>query len=973
METNANNKLQKYLSPIGVWALAFGCSVGWGSFVMPGSTFLKTSGPLGVIIGMIIGAIFMFIIGANYHYLMNKHSDAGGAFTYVKKTMGIDHAFLNAWFVVLMYIAVIWANITALTLIMRNVLPNSPVMGIGYDIAGYHVDLLEVLICMVVMVLSGLACLFSKKLSQIIQTIFAIGLIGGVIVIFILAMIKNGFNVSSFNPQFREDSSSVYQIFSIIVLAPWAFVGFESVSHSTEEFKFSAKKGFLIMAVSISCAAFCYIALSQVAISVLPEGVSNWKEYIDNLANFGNSDVYSERVQSLPTLFASFSSAGKMGVVILGITMLCGILTGVIGNMVASSRLLYSMSNEGMLPTWFSKVNKRGVPKNAIIFIVIFSSVILFLGRTAIGWIVDVTTISASIVYGFTSFAAYKEAKQDGRNKLYMTTGIIGISFAILLAIYFLVPTILAENGLSNESFLILIIWSIIGTLFFRFLYKHDKERKLGKSIIVWITLFFLIFYISHIWMRKVANTKTEEMELKIEERYENAVVEKGGTLTEEEKNEIEASFKDEFDKYNDSLLVYSVIQMVFILITLCTIFNIYFIMQKREKETNESRLYAEGRTKAKSAFLANMTHDLRTPMNAIVGYTNLAKEEEDETKIKDYLDKIDSSSKQLLALINDILDMSRIESGKMELELVQTNITHAMENIKNMFATQMDIKHIDFNVNVDIKHNWVLCDKNRIDRVCLNLISNAYKFTPEYGKVTVSLKEDSFKDEKVSFTLSVKDTGIGMSKEFAEKVFESFERERNKTVDEIQGTGLGMAITKNIIDLMNGTIEVITEKGKGTEFVVKFTLDHEPFEDEIEKIENEQFDYNGIKVLLVDDNPINCEIAQLVLESEGFLVTIANNGKEAVEIYEKSNLGDFDIILMDIMMPVLNGYEATDAIRKMDGKKSSIPIIALSANAFAEDVAESKKAGMNAHVAKPIDVPTLLEVIKTLLFKKEN
>ena len=400
----------------------------------------------------------------------------------------------------------------------------------------------------------------------------------------------------------------------------------------------------------------------------------------------------------------------------------------------------------------------------------------------------------------------------------------------------------------------------------------------------------------------------------------------------------------------------------------------------------------AEEGSRAKSQFLSNMSHDIRTPMNAIVGYLNLAKElhhvcencpmyknepcpDQIPDRMFDFLKKIDASSQHLLALINDVLEMSRIESGKMELELEGINIVTALDEVRDMFATQMKGKNISFSVdNSGVRNKFVVCDKNRLNRVLLNLLSNAYKFTPEGGNISVTLKQVSeVRDVFADYELRVKDSGIGMTPEFAAKVFEAFERERTSTVSKIQGTGLGMAITKSIVDLMGGDIRVETAPGEGTEFIIEVTF--ELAEDMQEESANEiqdaaqVVDFTNKKLLLVDDIEVNREIAKMLLECEGFIVDTASDGSEAVEKVAAAKAGDYDLILMDIQMPIMNGYEAAKKIRKLENPAlAKIPIIAMTANAFSEDVKAALDAGMNAHIAKPIDVPKMMETLAKIL-----
>ena len=414
--------------------------------------------------------------------------------------------------------------------------------------------------------------------------------------------------------------------------------------------------------------------------------------------------------------------------------------------------------------------------------------------------------------------------------------------------------------------------------------------------------------------------------------------------------------------------------------------------LKQQQEELIAAKTRAEESSKAKTKFLFNMSHDIRTPMNAIIGYVDLAGKlrancdtctrpkcpDGIPNKMAEFLGKIDASSQHLLALINDILEMGRIESGKMELEFVNTDLKKTFEEVSDMFSTQMQTKSIDFKVDIsEIKNRYVICDKNRLDRVLLNLLSNAYKFTPKDGKITVKLSQlNEGEDGHGEYELRVKDNGIGMSAEFAAKIFESFTRERTSTVSGIQGTGLGMAITKSIVDLMGGTISVITAPNKGTEFIINLNFELQS-ESEIEKEETDnpladsksEIDFSKKKLLLVDDIEVNREIAAMMLTQFGFNVETAVNGQEAVDKISASNVGDYDVVLMDIQMPVMDGYQAARTIRKLDNPQlANIPIIAMTANAFSEDIQAAKDAGMNDHIAKPIDVNKMIETITKVL-----
>ena len=381
----------------------------------------------------------------------------------------------------------------------------------------------------------------------------------------------------------------------------------------------------------------------------------------------------------------------------------------------------------------------------------------------------------------------------------------------------------------------------------------------------------------------------------------------------------------------------------------------------------------AERANEAKTIFLSNMSHDIRTPMNAIVGFTDLARRSSDPAQVHDYLEKIASSSQYLLSLINDVLEMSRIESGKLALTPEDTNLVSAVQAAGDMFLEQMGEKHIRFTVDcAEVQDPWVHCDSIRFDRIIVNLLSNAFKFTPEGGTVTLTLRQTGTMDGIGAYELHVKDSGIGMSEDFAKVVFEAFERERNSTVSGIQGTGLGMAITKSIVDLMQGTIKVDTAPGKGTEFIIDLCFPICPHVAPRDKAKGEdapETDLHNLHLLLVDDNELNREIAVTLLEEAGFAVDTAINGRDAADMVAHSAPDTFDAVLMDIQMPVMNGYEATAAIRALpDPALANIPILAMTANAFEEDIRAAAEAGMNGHVAKPFSLPKLLDTLRGVL-----
>lgn len=383
----------------------------------------------------------------------------------------------------------------------------------------------------------------------------------------------------------------------------------------------------------------------------------------------------------------------------------------------------------------------------------------------------------------------------------------------------------------------------------------------------------------------------------------------------------------------------------------------------------------AKKASEAKTRFLSNMSHDLRTPLNAIIGYTTLANREGlSLSEAKDYFVKIDTAGKQLLDTINNVLEMSRIESGRLELDPGRTCLEDVLTQVREVIAPQMEKKHIHFVSRWEAQKTWVMCDKGQLSRSLMNLLSNACKYTPEGGDVTFSMLQKNRQDDTVACDFLVRDTGIGMSPEFVERLFTPFERERTSTISRIQGTGLGMAITKSFVDQMGGTIEVKTQQGEGTEITMHLGFPLADSEENCGESEPEApVDYSGVRLLLAEDNPVNQEIAAMLLSHEGFLVDCVPNGQDAVNALLRAEPGTYAAILMDIQMPVMNGYEATKAIRALDNKElAAIPIIAMTANAFKEDEQAAAEAGMQGHITKPLDHGVMMKTISQVLRNQE-
>ena len=386
-------------------------------------------------------------------------------------------------------------------------------------------------------------------------------------------------------------------------------------------------------------------------------------------------------------------------------------------------------------------------------------------------------------------------------------------------------------------------------------------------------------------------------------------------------------------------------------------------------REEEYRKKMAEAHTRAKNDFLANMSHDIRTPMNAIVGYTNIARSHREEPEVvSDALDKIASSSHFLLSLINDILDISKIESGKMQLSMAPCDLGEIFRRIEDITALQAKNKSLEITYNHDSVHHFkVIADELRVEQVLINIISNAIKYTPKGKSVDLIAEElGAAESGKTKYRFTVRDTGIGISEDYLPHIFESFTREEKTTVNRVQGTGLGLAITARVVEMMGGTISVRSKPGEGSEFTVELELESTETESQSEETEKAAAaGLCGKHILLVEDNTINAEIAAMILEQYGMTVDHAENGQIGVDKVRQSGEGFYSAVLMDIQMPVMNGYEATRAIRALPGDyPRNLPILAMSANAYDEDVRACLDAGMNGHLAKPFQPEDLLKLL---------
>lgn len=462
------------LSAVEAGALSFGCVIGWGAFVMPGTTFLPQGGPLGTAIAFCLGAAVMSVVAVCYGYMMRAFPVAGGAFEYARQMFGRNHAFVCAWYLGLSYLVLIPLNATALVLIARNFFGNALGFGVHYTVLGYDIYATEIALVLVVLALFAFVSVRGGRFDGAMVVALSACLAGGVAIVSAMAVASPSASLSNLEPLFSPDYPPGAGIVGILALAPWAFVGFDSISQLTEEFAFSVRKAGMLMVMSILFGLFVYVALDTVAASVVPQGYGGWADYVSNLGTL-------EGIDSMPVFNAAAAIAGPVGLFVIGVSALCALLTGMYGFYRATGMLVYAMAREGSLPPWFARLHPvHGTPSNAIMFLFVASSILSLLGREALGWIVDMSSIGAAIAFAYTSAATFRHARRTGRRG-YAVVGAVGTVASILFAVVFLVPSV--GFSMRMEHVVLFLAWTALGANYFNpHLAKRHPRRRASDA-----------------------------------------------------------------------------------------------------------------------------------------------------------------------------------------------------------------------------------------------------------------------------------------------------------------------------------------------------------------------------------------------------------------------------------------------------------------------------------------------------------
>ena len=491
LKDNSQSGLSQHLSPVAAWAFAVGTSVGWGLLVVTGSTYLDQAGPLGSVIGLLIGAAVMLALSRNFHYLTMDYPGAGGVYAFTKNVFGYDRAFLISWFSSLTYAAILWANATSLPLFARYFIGDTFRFGFLYSVFGYDVYLGEALLSVAAVVIIALLCICSGRLMSRLMVALAAVFILAIAVYFGASLIIPG-GGKPISPAFVPERSEFSQFMKIAFISPWAFIGFESIVNSSGEFTFRRTKTFRILTAAVLTATALYIAVTLLSVTAYPSEYSSWLEYIRDLGNL-------QGIKALPAFYAAQYYLGDIGTALLSAALLSLVITSLIGNTQVLSRMFYALAQDDIISSRFTAVNKNRVPYKCVLLVAAVSLVIPFVGRTAIGWIVDVTTLGATLIYGFVSAAAFKQARRSG-DKTETFTGALGFAVMVIFGAFMLFGDLFSGNMIGTETYFLFIVWSIAGLVYFRYIIAKDHARRFGKAIIVWIALLSLIVFLAMIW-----------------------------------------------------------------------------------------------------------------------------------------------------------------------------------------------------------------------------------------------------------------------------------------------------------------------------------------------------------------------------------------------------------------------------------------------------------------------------------------
>ncbi len=943
-----------HISTLAAWALAFGCALGWDSFVLPWTTFLPQAGPLGTALGILIGAVVMGIIAWNYHYMINRGPEKGGVYAYAANVFGCDHGFLCAWFLCLVYVAILWMDAAALVIVVRYVMGDVLQFGFRLEIAGYEVRLGHVLLSTAAIAVSAAMCC-RRKVACRAQIAFVAMFVAGIVACFCSAFAKHTGGFATMAPAFAPNGGSpAWQILRIVAVAPWLFVGFEAISQSSSEFGFPRRRSFAVMASALVAVVIGYFLLSAIPALVPSQG--GWVGAVMWLGS-----------HEMSAFTAVGRNLGDIGPEVLGAALFGSIFTNLVGNMFAASRLLSAMSDDGAMPRWLGGKGADGSPRNAVAVIACVSVLIAALGQSVIGVIVDTSLVGAAVAYAYTSAATFKVARAEGR-RASAVTGMCGLVLSVAIILIYIVPSFSSDTPsmMSTESYLVLLIWCIAGILSFLFHFHGDRLRRFGRSTVVWVSLLCVILFLSLMWMRQMTYETTQSAFDDIVHHHRIAcgkdAADKGHGSDADDWQE---TLRAKLARVNRSIVRGNVIQCVLIVMSLSLMFCIYAILKRRELEMEDEK------TRAKSYFFSTVSHDIRTPLNAIIGFAETLKTgSPTEAEREQAVDSIMVSGKTLLRLINDVLDLSKLESGKMDIVLEPTDCQRLMHELVDAFRFSGDKPGLELRCVVDDMPQLML-DPQRLRQIVFNLVGNAVKFTEKgYIELRASYVGREGADDG-EFILEVEDTGCGISDEDKSRIGSAYVQVGSR-LSRNGGTGLGLAICGQLSAAMGGRLDVKSELGKGSTFSITIPGVRRASAEAVASADNDEAQARKSapggsrpmpkRLLLVDDSKMNVMVLKALLRNIGEFETVsAGDGQEALALIEAPGTEPFDMVLTDMWMPNLDGEGLVKAIRANPDLARTC-VIAVTADVEFQGKAASM--GFNGMLLKPITVDRLRSVI---------
>ena len=911
METDSVKKGGLF-SYIATFALSFGCIIGWGSFILPGTRIIPMSGMVGDAIGLVLAALLAQLVCVNYIGMSKRHPDAKSSYDLVKGAFGADHAFFSAWALLLAYVCILWANMASIAYIGRLLFGRGILYRIHYTFMGFDVYPGDILFSAVILLMgAGLVSLGYKTALKVISAVVTV-LAVSVLVMFFSVMSATDIH-DVFTPAFSSTSGMSHgvQVIAIAIMAPWIFIGFEAVSHVAVEARISLKHIFVISSIAIIIAALFIYMIIMITNAGVPDGMRGWSDFA-----FVSGGITA--FEDIPLYHAVHRTMGDSGTVFLALAFFGALFSSVAGFFLAALHTIEIMAGDGLAPKALLKKNRNGISYNAIHLILVFSIPFLFVGMNMLGWAIDISALAICIVYGYICLANF--IKQDVQLS-FRITGFVGALCAFGIFVVLLIPNSLLGSSLVKQDYMILMIWSLAGMVCYRYVLYLDKDQKLGKSMLMWILLFFLLFYSVNMW----TNMQMEEDLLLTTDPAEISSI----------------------------LLTDNLVRTVVVVIAIVILFELFDIMIKREQKLFKEISSVKEESHMKNTMLNDLSHDIRTPMNAIVGFADLAlQDKNDNDKMVKHMEKIRLSGMHLLALINDMFAINRLENGRMDLREEDINLSELLVHLRSVTSAGAYSRNHELLVEAHpLQNENIVSDRSNLIHMLSFFINDSINNTPDGGKIDFGVMQlSSSEDGYGMYEFYIKNNGGGYLPE-----------------------GVGLTVTKKIIDVMGGHLEIEPEPGVGTEVFI--TMEFPISQVDVKKEDEDlRMDLFGKRVLIVDDIMVNRQIAIAMLEMYGIDTEEASDGDEAFNIIATSLPGHFDAVLMDIEMPISNGYEAARRIRGLeDPINCSVPILAMTANVFEDDRQKALGVGMNGFIAKPLNREYMIATISEQIMKRQG